>query len=397
MRVRLANVVDNSTVKGNVDIIRPIYALEHIESKAAQLLADVRIDEGSTEDAVLVEKGDVVFGKLRPYLVKTLQFDAPAAVSSELLVLRPGNQIDHRYLSYLVLGRPFVQWAESTSYGVKMPRTSWDALKNFVFDLPPVSTQQRIADTLDRDLKRIEVLVTEQSRQKRLLAEHLDRVVDEHILGIAGLSAEKSVPLISLPRLQHVAEKVTVGIVITPSKWYVESGIPAIRGVNVRPGKVSCDDLVHLSSEGHRENLKSELRGGDVVVVRTGNAGAAAIVPHWMVGGNAIDLLLVRPGHKLLPEYLELALNSRLVQEQVKIGSVGALQAHFNTGSLKSVRLPAPEIDIQRQCIQDIGRVKSRVDELVGEIDLQSQLLAEHREALITAVVSGQHKIEEEA
>lgn len=74
-----------------------------------------------------------------------------------------------------------------------------------------------------------------------------------------------------------------------------DSGVPVLRGLNVRPGRVSADDLVYMSERSNRLHAKSVLRQGDVVVVRTGLAGAAALVPDWAVGGNAVDLLIVRP------------------------------------------------------------------------------------------------------
>ena len=102
-------------------------------------------------------------------------------------------------------------------------------------------------------------------------------LVEERVSALVDLALTN--PVHPLKKLKHLAQ-VTVGIVVTPAAWYVgEGGVPALRGLDIRPGRVDDDDLVQISHAGHAEHLKSRLQAGDVVVVRTGQAGAAAVVP----------------------------------------------------------------------------------------------------------------------
>ena len=125
---RLKGYVSNPVEPGGEDS-QPFVALEYIESGTGRLLPGTELQEKSDATAVAHQRGDVRFGKLRPYLAKSLLMDAPGIGSGELLVLRPRpDALDSRFLWYLTLSKPFLEWAEVTSYGVKMPRTNWTLL-----------------------------------------------------------------------------------------------------------------------------------------------------------------------------------------------------------------------------------------------------------------------------
>ena len=60
-------------------------------------------------------------------------------------------------------------------------------------------------------------------------------------------------------KLSFLSREVTVGIVVTPAKYYVDSGIPCLRSLNVKPGKVHCEDFVYISDESNVLLSKSML------------------------------------------------------------------------------------------------------------------------------------------
>jgi type I restriction enzyme S subunit len=244
---------------------------------------------------------------------------------------------------------------------------------------PSEATQRAIADYLDAETARIDGTVMARRRMLALAHERLDGEVTK---------------ILDRPEWPVVALKwrteVTVGIVIRPSELYADTGFPCLRGLNVRPGVVTDEDLVLISPEGNAANAKSILGDGDVVVVRTGNAGAAAVVPPWAVGGNCVDLLLVRRTDALEPRFLEAVLNSAVVRRQVEEGSVGALQAHFNTESLGNIRVPVPPIAEQLRVVDAIDSLRDRAEQLASALARQIDLLLERREALITTAITGE-------
>ena len=190
-------------------------------------------------------------------------------------------------------------------------------------------------------------------------------------------------------RLKWVTPRIQVGIVITPARYYVEApGVPAFRGLNIRPGVVSGHDLVYLSEEGHLINRKSELSAGDVLVVRTGAAGAAAVVPDWAKGYNAVDLLIVRQDERVVPKFLEYLVNSDFAVDQVARFSVGSLQAHFNVGALKQLLVALPPIEEQMAMVSYLNpRVGRLGDADRARTDLAR--LTEKRHAFLMDAVMG--------
>lgn len=152
-----------------------------------------------------------------------------------------------------------------------------------------------------------------------------------------------------------VCETVSVGIVVNPSDYYVseERGVKAFRSGNVRENKVQDDRWVYLSEEGHIKNKKSVLQTGDVLVVRTGFAGTACVVPEHLAGSNCIDVLFARPkSDRLLPEYLSELTNSEVGRRQVFSGQTGLAQKHLNVATYSKMSFGLPPLNEQREIIE---------------------------------------------
>ncbi len=252
--------------------------------------------------------------------------------------------------------------------------------------VPPPAEQRAIVDYLDRETARIDTLITEQQRLIVMLRERHGAVADL-LLNPGGPKYP----------MKRAVDDITVGIVVNPSAWYAQEGVPALRGLNVRPGRITTDDLVYLSPDGDARHEKSRLHTGDVVVVRTGQAGAAAVVPSTLDGVNAIDLLIVRPGSKVDPEFLSAYLNSPSTRSRIAENSVGAIQGHFNVGALKELVFPALSLMEQRDRASRWIAQASAIDTLVAEADKFIALARERRSAIIAAAVTGQIDVEAEA
>jgi len=161
--VRLKTVARNPVVKSD-GLERPFIALEDIESGTARLLVDEPTLKAA-DDSVCYEPGDVLFSKLRPYLAKSYLAEQFGTATSELMVLRPGQMVEPRFLLYVTSSRPWIEWAVATSYGSKMPRTSWEAMAEYRLWLPSIEEQRRIADFLDRETDRSQHLLKLRERQ----------------------------------------------------------------------------------------------------------------------------------------------------------------------------------------------------------------------------------------
>ncbi|MCW3843712.1 restriction endonuclease subunit S [Micromonospora yasonensis] len=246
-------------------------------------------------------------------------------------------------------------------------------------DIPRL-LQRRIADFLDMETGRIDKVRAARGRMKALLKLKRERVIER----LVEAGNQQEVPL------KHLVDAVTVGIVVTPAAWYVEDGgVPALRGINIKPGRIDARDLAQISHEGHVVHRKSRLRSGDLVVVRTGQAGATAAVPPEYDGANCVDLVIVRPGRSLVPRFAEYLLNSSYAKRRVAEFSVGSIQSHFNVAAMKAMPVPRKSVPEQRRIVAEIDRAVEPIDEVIRLIQYQDELLAERRQSLIAAAVTG--------
>ncbi|WP_337892573.1 restriction endonuclease subunit S [Mesomycoplasma ovipneumoniae] len=119
---------------------RRYIALENVISKKGVL--NVSYDElDFNNDGISVEKDMVIFGKLRPYLAKTIVVENRVVCSSEFLVLKPDNLLP-LYLKYLMLSSKFIDLVDSSTYGTKMPRANSDFILNLRIVVPGLSEQK---------------------------------------------------------------------------------------------------------------------------------------------------------------------------------------------------------------------------------------------------------------
>jgi type I restriction enzyme S subunit len=314
-------------------------------------------------------------------------------VTYHYLVFRPSPDIDARYYGYLLRSTLYLHdfakrvrgLGDAQQSNVRTPHIRIGDVGQTIVPFPVRHEQTAIADYLDDETTRIDGLIAKKRRMISVISTRRSILIEQAI--------RASVDRCGAMPLKHVAGRIEVGIVVTPSAWYADDGVLALRGMNVRPGELVLDEVVRISEEGHRLHRKSELRSGDVVVVRTGQAGAAAVVPPSLAGANCIDLVIIRSASKLLPEFLHFVLNSDWTQKHIEAHSVGTIQSHFNVGSMKDLPLPVPSLDEQRRVVELLTEASADHDRLMTALEKQISLLAEHRQALITAAVTGELRI----
>lgn len=140
-----------------------------------------------------------------------------------------------------------------------------------------------------------------------------------------------------------VSEYVTVGFVGPQAKLFAESGIPLLRGQNVRPYSLDMSNLKYIPPGIHAQWRKSSLMPGDVVIVRVGYPGTACVIPEGLGELNAASLVIVRPDKNALdPHYLTYVLNSDFGKAKIAGLLVGSAQQVLNTGTVSAMEIPCP-------------------------------------------------------
>lgn len=124
--------------------------LEDIE-KGGKLLAKLKVsDKKAIGDKTIFRDGDILYSKLRPYLLKILVASDDGICTPELIPFSMYGNIDTRYIVDL-LKSPYVDNAiNGATYGLKMPRVGTNTMINLPIPLPPLPEQQRIVEKLDQ-------------------------------------------------------------------------------------------------------------------------------------------------------------------------------------------------------------------------------------------------------
>ena len=119
--------------------------LEHLSQETGKLLGYTNSSEQQSIKNSF-EEGQILFGKLRPYLKKFWKAEFEGVCSSEIWVMN-GKKVKNDFLFYLVQTEKFNQIANVSS-GSKMPRADWNYMSEIPFDIPPLKEQEKIAEIL---------------------------------------------------------------------------------------------------------------------------------------------------------------------------------------------------------------------------------------------------------
>ncbi|CFX07584.1 Restriction endonuclease, type I, HsdS [Syntrophomonas zehnderi OL-4] len=120
--------------------------LEHIEQGSLRL-SGVGASSTVESNKFFFNKGDVLFGKLRPYFRKVIYAPFDGICSTDIWVCKAKSCCDQKFLFYFLANQDFIDTA-NTDEGSRMPRASWDYLKDTLWILPPLHEQKAIAEVL---------------------------------------------------------------------------------------------------------------------------------------------------------------------------------------------------------------------------------------------------------
>lgn len=329
------------------------------------------------------EKGDVLFGKLRPYLAKYWLADREGVAGGDIHVYRPRKGVDSRYLAYIVGSRNFIRYAVAASKGVKMPRIEWMSLRQYGVNRYDERTQHEIADYLDCEIGEIDAMLAKLEALDESLNLRRASVVERKTIARSG----------SLTRLKFCADislgKTFQGV----RKSDHETLVNYVRAASIQPHGLELDDQrMWMTRE---EQRKYDLRKGDVLVVEGGAGfGRSTYLAEDMLGwGFQNHVIRVRPDRNHDGRFLNYCVKGHYSSGLIGLLADGATIPGLSSDKAKN--LPIPDMSLEeQQCIADhLDEVTGRIDAMLATIDELKALLVERRAALITDVVTGRKKV----
>ena len=202
-----------------------------------------------------------------------------------------------------------------------------------------------------------------------------DKNPSEIVVGSDGAAYEKltSTPPFRIPKnwlwvqMDSISESINVGIVIRPKRYYTskDEGTPAFRNCNIQGGSIDDSEWVYLKATAAKENPRSVVRYGDVLIARSGNAGNCCVVPKTYSGYGAIDVIIARPLLKFVsPDFLAVNLCAASTQTMLASISRGVALSHLGVTTISSLPMPLPPLTEQKRIVAKVKELFAIADSL---------------------------------
>ena len=397
MKSAVMNVIEQRYDLGPDEVY---VALEHVESWTgkARPQSDSSLFSGQVKR---FRKGDVLFGKLRPYLAKVTRINKDGVCAGEFFVLRPTDSaVSSAYLEHQLRAKHTIDVINGSTFGAKMPRADWQFCGNLPFLLPPPAEQAAIVRFLDWANGRLERAIRAKRKVIALLNEQKQAII--HRAVTRGL--DPSVPLkpSGIPWLGDIPQHWEVVRNMSLFAHRVEAGIAGlpVLQVSLRSG-VTAEDLDPF---GRPKRLIADPT--KYKLVRTSDMayntmrmwqGAVGVAPNDGLVSPAYVVLT--PRQDTCPDFYDYVFHTDVYKQQVNRQSTGIVsdRNRLYWDSFKQM----PNIALARLEQETIVRfIHSETGTLIAataRLQREIDLLREYRTRLVADVVTGKLDVREAA
>lgn len=372
---------------------------------------DIVFEDAPSRARRIVRDGDTIVSTVRTYLRAIAPIREPPSnliVSTGFAVIRP-RKIDADYLSYALREIGFVETIVARSTGVSYPAVNATELGTIPIALPPRQEQRAIANFLDRETTKIDVLVAKkreliqrlEEKRVALISRAVTRGLPPDAARAAGLDPHPNLEpsgfdwIGEVPRhwrviaYKRLCTRVDVGIAEAATHAYCDDGVPIIRSTNVRPTVLDTTDILRIEPWFAEKNRAKTLRAGDLVTVRTGYPGTTAVIPRELDGAQCFTLVMSSLKFEAHPHFFSYLFNSHTGMSYFEMEGWGTAQTNISVPIVQVLPAPCPPLPEQRAIADFLDRETGRIDSMVSKVEIVIERLQQYRAALITAAVTG--------
>ncbi|WKW50724.1 restriction endonuclease subunit S [Rhodomicrobium lacus] len=387
--VTLADVTSQRSIKIDPSKIpeTPFIGLEEVEAHTGRILRYA--STANLKSAVAIfEKGDVLYGRLRPYLNKVVLAEICGAASAEFIILPPSDIIDQQFLQHVLMSPDFVSFTGLKSTGDR-PRVNFEAISGYELNLPPLAEQRRIVAKIDS--------LTAKSKRAREHLDHIPRLVEKYKQAILAaafrgeFAKEETSELTSKP-FSSVVESTFYGPRISNAA-YVQEGVPTLRTTDIGDwGELvlKAPPQVAITDEEYK---RWGFQNGDLMITRTGaTIGKCALYDSSL--GKALPsayLIRVRLKREIVnSKYALYFLLSPLGQVQLLDGVTAVAVPNVNAQAIGKALIPLPSLSAQAQTVSVIQDKFAWIDRIFLEASRSAALVDHLDQAILAKAFRGQ-------
>lgn len=287
----------------------------------------------------LFRRDDMLFGRRRAYLKKAAQAPFDGICSGDITVIRarPGKLLPE-LLPFIIQNDDLFDFAVGRSDGSLSPRVKWENLKNYTFELPPLTEQKKLAEVLWA------ISDTIQAYQELLTkTEELVKTRFAEMLG------DGMYPISLLIDLIKEGAGVSYGIVQPGDDGTGDMGV--LRPVDIVDGKISVKSIKYIDRAIGEGFKKTELTGDELLITVRGTTGTTALTDDRFAGMNVTrGIAVIRyDRRKINPVYLNAYFNTDKSQRYIQEHTKGATLQQINLSDLRLQEIPVPPMAQQEK------------------------------------------------
>ncbi len=393
LKSSVSNVIEQTAERRSGDLY---VALEHVESWTGRLRS---ADSDAVFDSQVkrFRPGDVLFGKLRPYLAKVTRPTSDGVCVGEFLVLRPrASDGCAPYLEQLLRSKPVIDAVNSSTFGAKMPRADWQFVGGMPITLPSLPEQAAIVRFLDHADRRIKRYIRAKQKLITLLEEQKQAII--HRAVTRGFNPNVRLKPSGVEWLGDVPEhwevqRVKVACQILRGKFthrprndpsLYDGPYPFIQtGEVARATKAITMYRQTLNERGLA--VSKMFPAGTLVMTIAANIGDVAVLDFNACFPDSIVGFV--PGARVHRDYL-FYLFRAMKPEFVREAPVNT-QGNLNVDRIGSRGLALPPLPEQEAIVNYVEQATANINKAISAAKNEIGLLREYRTRLIADVVTG--------
>ncbi len=320
------------------------------------------------------KKGDILFGKLRPYFRKVAIAPFDGVCSTEFALIRPKSAEERDFVFYAIAQNKFIEWATTKSNGQR-PRTKWDWFSDF--ELKEISHNDRIV--IGKRLRAYDDLIENNRRRIALLEEAARLLYREWFVHFRFPNHENTKFENGLPvgwDKKPLAEIASIIMGQSPkSEFYNENGdgLPFHQGV-------TDYGVRFVSDRVFSRKITKLAEVGDILFSVRAPVGRLNYTLNKMILGRGLAALRTLDANQ---SHLFYALKNAFFKEDI-IGG-GSIFAATNKKELEKFELVYPDMEI----LSDFNSIIGPLDEQIKTISLKNLTLTKARDLLLPRLMDG--------
>lgn len=406
MRMRIKDVV---TLRNEKTKLKDNYiGLENIISWDAKYIPSDIEPEGTN---AVFKSGDILFGKLRPYLAKGFIPNNSGVCSTEFLVMTAKKTCINKFLLYTFLSPKYIGDIRNKVKGVKMPRTNWYEFSSMEIEIPSIKKQEQIVKYLDSKLSEIDTQVSLLTSKRDAYLRMKKSIINHAVT--KGLNPEVKMKASGVDWIGEI-----------PGHWerkrlkdiaYLYSGLTGKAGDDFR-----CDDISktkpYIPFTNILNNLKIDAKKLPRVVMSAGenqnkvrqndllflmssedyeSIAKSAVVMEDMgeVYLNSFCRGLHFTSNKIYANFINYQLQAQNYRDALRFEARGFTRINIKVDRISSMYVSLPPLSEQQAIAAYLDEKCSKIDKIVANLEKQISLYTDMKHSLIDEVITGKRAV----